>query len=92
MHFFELFDAVFFVIVEFRQFIQKKTNTNPRRGPFHHKSPSMMMWRTVRGMLPHKMPRGAAALARLKVWDVGHRSVKYFLISSLMAAPLRMTR
>lgn len=55
--------------IEFRQFIQKKTNTNPRRGPFHRKSPSMMMWRAVRGMLPHKMPRGAAALARLQLFE-----------------------
>ncbi len=28
-----------------------------------------MFWRVVRGMLPHKTPRGAVALARLKVFD-----------------------
>lgn len=28
-----------------------------------------MFWRTVRGMLPHKTPRGAAALERLKTFE-----------------------
>jgi hypothetical protein len=36
-------------------------------GPFHHRAPSAQFYRTVRGMLPHKLPRGAAALASLKV-------------------------
>merc|ERR1712000_570096 len=29
----------------------------------------MGFWRTVRGMVPHKLPRGAAALAHLKVFE-----------------------
>merc|ERR1712054_230592 len=28
-----------------------------------------MFWRTVRGMVPHKTPRGAAALSHLKVFE-----------------------
>jgi large subunit ribosomal protein L13Ae len=44
-------------------------NTNPRRGPFHFKAPSRIFWRVVRGMLPHKTPKGAAALGKLKVFD-----------------------
>lgn len=28
-----------------------------------------MFWRTVRGMIPHKTPRGAAALERLKTFE-----------------------
>merc|ERR1712079_715371 len=28
-----------------------------------------MFWKCVRGMLPHKLPRGAAALDRLKVFE-----------------------
>ena len=44
-------------------------NTNPRRGAFHFRAPSRIFWRSVRGMLPHKTPRGAAALGRLKVFD-----------------------
>lgn len=47
----------------------KTTRTNPRRGPFHYTAPSMIFWRTLRGMLPHKTARGQAALQRLKVFD-----------------------
>ena len=28
-----------------------------------------MFWRTIRGMIPHKTPRGAAAMARLKCFE-----------------------
>ena len=50
-------------------FLRKRTNTNPKRGPFHLRAPSKMIWRAIRGMLPHKTPRGAAALGRLKVFE-----------------------
>ena len=42
-------------------------NTNPKRGPFHYRSPARIFWRTVRGMIPHKTFRGKQALARLQV-------------------------
>jgi len=49
---------------------RKHHNTNPTRGgPFHYKSPSQIFYRTVRGMIPHKTERGAAALGRLKVFE-----------------------
>merc|ERR1712134_224435 len=44
----------------------KRMNTNPIKGPFHHKSPSAMMIRVIRGMLPHKWFRGSAASQRVK--------------------------
>merc|ERR1712144_88861 len=44
----------------------KRMNTNPRKGPFHHKSPSDMFMRVVRGMLPHVWYRGSAAFQRVK--------------------------
>lgn len=50
-------------------FLKKHVNTNPRRGPFHLRSPSKIFWRAVRGMLPHKTKRGAEALGRLKVFE-----------------------
>merc|ERR1712070_671234 len=34
---------------------QKRMSTNPKRGPFHHRSPADMLIRTIRGMLPHKI-------------------------------------
>lgn len=53
--------------VKFLQFLNKRTATNPKKGPVHYRAPSRMLWRTIRGMLPHKTARGAAALQRLKV-------------------------
>ena len=53
--------------VKFLQFLNKRTATNPKKGPIHYRAPSRMLWRTIRGMLPHKTARGAAALQRLKV-------------------------
>ena len=38
-------------------------------GPWHYRQPSKMFWRTVRGMIPHKTPRGAAAMERLKTFE-----------------------
>ena len=55
--------------VKFAQFLNKRTNTNPKRGPIHFRCPSKIFWRTVRGMLPHKTVRGKAAMARLQVTE-----------------------
>ena len=33
--------------VKYAQFIRKRMNTNPKRGPFHFRSPARMFWRTV---------------------------------------------
>ncbi|KAJ1547305.1 60S ribosomal protein L13A, partial [Nowakowskiella sp. JEL0078] len=50
-------------------FMRKRCVVNPNRGPFHLRAPSKIFWRTVRGMVPHKTPRGAAALERLKIFE-----------------------
>lgn len=50
-------------------FLRKKMNTNPIRGPFHQSAPSEIFKRAVRGMIPHKTPRGAEALGRLRCFD-----------------------
>jgi len=55
--------------LKYSAFLQKRMNTNPRRGPFHHRAPSKIIWRAVRGMLPHKTKRGGAALARFKAFE-----------------------
>ena len=49
--------------------MKKRINTNPRRGAKHWKAPSRIFWKSVRGMLPHKLPKGTAALNRLKCFD-----------------------
>eukprot|EP00566_Odontella_aurita_P017620 CAMPEP_0113571758 /NCGR_PEP_ID=MMETSP0015_2-20120614/25730_1 /TAXON_ID=2838 /ORGANISM="Odontella" /LENGTH=267 /DNA_ID=CAMNT_0000474741 /DNA_START=110 /DNA_END=913 /DNA_ORIENTATION=+ /assembly_acc=CAM_ASM_000160 len=55
--------------VKYQYFRQKRMNTNPSRGPFHFKSPGRMVWRTIRGMIPHKTARGAEALSRLSTFE-----------------------
>ena len=55
--------------VKYLAWLNKRTNTNPKRGPRHYKSPSKILWRAIRGMLPHKTARGAAALAHLKIFE-----------------------
>jgi large subunit ribosomal protein L13Ae len=55
--------------IRYWQFLRKRMNTNPRRGPFHQRSPSAVFVRTVRGMIPHKTVRGENAMARLTVFE-----------------------
>merc|ERR1712139_303106 len=55
--------------LKFAEFRRKKMCTNPKQGPLHYRSPSKILWRTIRGMVPHKTPRGAAALDRLKTYE-----------------------
>jgi len=53
----------------FSKFLQHRGNTNPKRGPIHYRSPARILWRTIRGMMPHKKERGQHALERLKVFE-----------------------
>jgi len=55
--------------VKFHEFLNKTSTHNPRRWIQHYRCPSKIFWRTVRGMLPHKTPKGAAALGKLKVFE-----------------------
>lgn len=55
--------------LKYHEFLNKCHTTNPKKGFSHYRSPSRIFWRTVRGMLPHKSPRGAAALGRLKTFE-----------------------
>jgi large subunit ribosomal protein L13Ae len=53
----------------FARFLTHRGNTKPSRGPNHYRAPSRILWRTIRGMIPHKGERGKAALDRLKVFE-----------------------
>mmetsp|Transcript_1555 Transcript_1555/g.3390 ORF Transcript_1555/g.3390 Transcript_1555/m.3390 type:complete len:204 (-) Transcript_1555:72-683(-) len=55
--------------LKYADFKRKKMNSNPRRGPFHYRAPAKIFWRSVRGMIPHKTARGAAAMDRLKSFE-----------------------
>jgi len=54
---------------KFARFLRKRTATNPTRGHWHMRSPSKILWRVIRGMIPHKTQRGKAALERLKIFE-----------------------
>lgn len=73
--------------VKFLQFLNKRTATNPKKGPVHYRAPSRMLWRTIRGMLPHKTARGAAALQRLKVHSMPlHLKLANLVADSFLAS------
>ncbi|XP_058124342.1 large ribosomal subunit protein uL13 [Anopheles ziemanni] len=55
--------------IKFLAYLRKRCNVNPARGPFHFRAPSRMLWKAVRGMVPHKTKRGQDALHRLKVYE-----------------------
>jgi large subunit ribosomal protein L13 len=46
----------------------RKTRSNPTRGPFFHRRPDDLFRRTVRGMMPFKKPRGQEAYKRVHVY------------------------
>merc|ERR1712150_418117 len=51
------------------EYLRKRMNTKPSRGPYHFRAPSKCLFKVVRGMIPHKTKRGMEALNRLKVYD-----------------------
>ncbi|KAL0433031.1 UNVERIFIED_CONTAM: 60S ribosomal protein L13a-4 [Sesamum latifolium] len=67
--------------MKYLRFLRKRMNTKPSHGPIHFRAPSKILWRTIRGMIPHKTKRGEAALARLKVYEgVHHPMIKRMVI------------
>jgi large subunit ribosomal protein L13Ae len=55
--------------LKFMAFMRKRCIVNPNKGAFHFRAPSRIFYRCIRGMIPHKSARGAAALERLKVFE-----------------------
>lgn len=56
--------------LRYHNFLHKRHLVNPKKsGPFHFRAPSRILYRTIRGMMPHKTPRGAAALQRIKLFE-----------------------
>ncbi|CAA9987671.1 60S ribosomal protein L13, putative [Plasmodium knowlesi strain H] len=82
--------------LKYQEFLRLRTNTNPKKGPLHLREPSKILWRCVRGMLPHKTYKGKIALKKLKVF-VGmpypyDKKKKYVLPSALRAFRLKKHR
>ena len=60
----------FWLQLRYHNFLHKRHIVNPKKsGPFHHRAPSKILYRAIRGMVPHKTARGAAALERLKLFE-----------------------
>merc|ERR1712223_1960094 len=55
--------------LKYLDFLRKRGNGLPKRGPFHFRAPAKIFWRTVRGMTPHKTERGKDALKRLQTFE-----------------------
>ncbi|PGH20414.1 60S ribosomal protein L16 [Polytolypa hystricis UAMH7299] len=56
--------------LKYHAYLRKISRYNPTQGgPFHFRAPSRIFYKAVRGMVPHKTPRGAAAMERLKVFE-----------------------
>jgi len=41
---------------------------HPGKGPFHPRRPDQIVRRAIRGMLPHRLPKGQMAFKRLRVF------------------------
>jgi large subunit ribosomal protein L13 len=52
-------------VMEAKEFLEVGA---PRRGPFHYRRPDRIVRSAVRGMLPHRQPKGKNAYKRLKVF------------------------
>jgi len=56
--------------LRYHNFLHKRHIVNPKKsGPFHHRAPSRILFKAVRGMIPHKTARGAAAIERIKLFE-----------------------
>lgn len=55
--------------LKYHDYLRKSTRYNKTKGPFHFRAPSRILYKAVRGMIPHKTARGQAALERLKVFE-----------------------
>jgi large subunit ribosomal protein L13Ae len=55
--------------VKIMEFHDKRMSTNPKKGPIHQRTPSQILFRKIRGMIPHKTPIGKAAMGRVKIFD-----------------------
>ncbi|ODN90218.1 ribosomal protein L13 [Cryptococcus wingfieldii CBS 7118] len=56
--------------LKYHDYLHKRHIVNPRKsGPFHFRAPSRILFKAIRGMIPHKLSRGAAALKRLELFE-----------------------
>jgi large subunit ribosomal protein L13 len=56
------------ILREIQEFGNVRSAVNPKNTPRHFSRPDMMMRRIIRGMLPHRKPKGQEALKRLRIY------------------------
>lgn len=56
------------VMKSWLEYLKIASVVHPKHGPFHSRTPNGIITRMVRGMLPRRKPKGAAALKRLRVY------------------------
>jgi large subunit ribosomal protein L13 len=56
------------ILERYRTWLETRTVTNPRKGPFHPKQPEDLLRKSIRGMLPWKKARGKEAFHKLRVY------------------------
>ena len=56
------------VINQWKERLELSSRVNPIYGPIHPRRPDNILRRMVRGMVPRKKPKGAAAMKRLRVY------------------------
>jgi len=51
-----------------KEFKWRREVGSTRKGPYYPKRPDRILERAIRGMVPHKRPRGKTAMKKLKVY------------------------
>lgn len=83
--------------IKYLNFLRKRHQSNPKKGPFHHRSPSDVFCRVVRGMLPYYTKRGHAALRRLVAYEgipvnVANKGTRFIIPKADASTRLRPER
>ncbi|KAI5449457.1 60S ribosomal protein L16A [Naganishia albida] len=78
--------------LRYHAYLHKRHIVNPKKsGPFHFRAPSRILYKAIRGMVPHKSSRGAAALTRLQLFE-GVPPAQDKLKKMVVPAALRVLR
>lgn len=81
------------IVEKWKRWMEIRTLTNPRRGPFHHTRPDLFLKRRIRGMLPSywKHKRSRIVFKRLRVY-IGvpkqYRNAKMMTIDDALIDPM----
>ncbi|MFH1511031.1 MAG: 50S ribosomal protein L13 [Candidatus Woesearchaeota archaeon] len=78
-----------------QEWLRKSKMGTHRKGPFYIRQPDRIVKRIIRGMLPHRQPKGAAALKRIRCFTGIPSDCKkddFKQISGALCSKLQSTR